>query len=229
MQFLQGGEYFDHLGAGQHALVQLDEGLVEILGAENGEGQVLEYGAVLPRLTTVGQGHKAGGFELVGSGEELVEGGRRGGAGFGEHFRVDPQPVDPVHVDRHGYVVAAELHHVDHLGRQQLVPLLLLCHLVEVGEQAQLAPLLNVRALDLRGGRRVTGNRAGLQHGHGRFATAAGNGEVLPGMAFVFNQFLQGIGGAFFATGGPPMQHFDFTGMNGQRHQGDEGNSGCQA
>ncbi|MCY1187263.1 hypothetical protein D9M73_282250 [compost metagenome] len=60
------------------------------LGAKDAQGQVLEHRAVLPRLAAMGQGDEAGGLELVGSGEEFIEGGRYFGTGLVEHLRVDP-------------------------------------------------------------------------------------------------------------------------------------------
>ena len=177
----------------------------------------------------VGQGDKAGGLKFIGGGEELIEGGRRRGAGLGEDLWVDPQPVDPVHVDRHRHIVTLIRHDFGHLLGQQGIPLILFGHRIPVGEQTQRAPLLNIRPLDLCGSRRVAGHGAGLQHSHGCLATTACHGEVFPGMAFVFDQLLQGIGGALLTTGGPPVQHFDLTGEGRQGHQGDKRNGSGQA
>ncbi|MNF91841.1 hypothetical protein D3C84_744610 [compost metagenome] len=125
--------------------------------------------------------------------------------------------------------MAVVLHDVRHLLGQDRVPLAFGGDIVQLGEQAQLTPLLDIRALDLRGGRRVAGHGAGLQHGHGGLATTPGDGEVLPAVAFFHDEFLQGIGGALLATGRPPVQDFHFTGKGGQREQRSEGNDSGQA
>ncbi len=124
-----------------------------------------------------------------------------------------------MHVDRHRNVGTVVLHDLAHLLGQHFVPAFGLGGVIEIGEQAEFAPLLDVRALDLCGGRRVAGNGAGLQYGHGSLATTAGDGEVLPGMAFLLDQLLQGVGGALLATGSPPVQNFDLAGM-GEQWQG---------
>ncbi|MCY1350095.1 hypothetical protein D9M69_363180 [compost metagenome] len=177
----------------------------------------------------MGERDEAGRLELVGGDEELIQGGRRRGAGLLEHLRVDPQPVDPVHVDRHGHVVTVVLHGVRHLFGQQRIPFAFGGDLIQLGEQTQRSPLLDIRPLDLRGRGRVTGHGAGLQHGHGGLATTTGNGEVLPAVAFFHDEFLQGIGGALLATGSPPVQDFHFSGEGGQREQRGEGNDSGQA
>ena len=222
-ELLQRGEHLDHLRSGEGRLVLFDEGLAIAFRTHLAQHQVLEHGAVLPRLAAMGQRRETGGLELVGGDEQFVEGGRRGGAGLLEHFRVDVEPVHPVYVDRHCYVVAVVLHDLRHLLRQQAVPLAFGGHRVEVGEQAQFAPLLDIRPLDLRRGRRIAGHRAGLQHGHRRLAATAGHGEVLPGVALGFDQLLQGFGGALLAGGGPPVQHFDFAGLGQQRGETEGG------
>ncbi len=219
MQSLEG---LDHLGAGQGVLVQLDEGLVVTLRSQDRQYQVLEHGAVLPGLATMGQGLEACRLERVGSGEQFVQGGGHLGPGLLEHLRVDPQPVDPVDVHRHSYVMVVVFPDGGELGRQQLVPLVGLGHVVELGEQPQGAPLLDIRALDLRGGGWVAGDGAALEYGHGRGTATAGHGVVLPGEAVLLDLLLEGVHGRGLATGGPPVQDFDGAivgGGNGQRHE----------
>ncbi|MNE10349.1 hypothetical protein D3C80_1030580 [compost metagenome] len=202
------------------------------LGPEDAQHQVFENGAVLPRLAAMGERDETGRLELVGGGEQFIEGGRHLGPGLVEHLRVDPQPVDPVDVHRHRYIVAVVLHDLGDFLWQQGVPVVGSGDIVEFGEQAQRTPLLDVRPLDLGGAWRVTGHCAALQYGHGRCATATGDGVVLPGETVFLDLFLEGFHRRGFASGGPPVSDFDHavSGSNStQGQQGGEGNDSGEA
>ena len=82
----------------------------------------------------------------------------------------------------------------------------LLGHVIQVGQEAQLGPFLDIQTLDLGGGGRIAGYGAGLQYGHGRLAAATGHGEILPGITLFFEHLLEGGDGTGFTAGGPPMQ-----------------------
>jgi hypothetical protein len=142
-----------------------------------------------------------------------------------EHGRVDPHPVDAVHVDRHRHVVALVLHDVRHDLGQQGVPLLGLGHVVQVGQHSLIAPELDLGALHLRGGGRVAGHGPGLQDGHGIVPAAAGHGEVLPGVALFFQELLQHAHGGGLPARGPPVQHFHLSGRRAEGEQAQEQNS----
>ncbi|MNJ37175.1 hypothetical protein D3C77_319840 [compost metagenome] len=135
-------------------------------------------------------------------------------------------------VHRHRHVVTVVLHDLGDFVRQQAVPVVGFGHLIELGQQPQRAPLLDIRPLDLRRGGRVAGNGAGLEHGHGRGAATTGHGVVFPDKAVFLHLGLEGFNSLGFATGSPPVQDFDSTGIGGhgaQRQQGGERNNSGEA
>ncbi len=168
-------------------------------------------------------------LELVGSGIELIEGGGRlVDPGLLEGFRVDPQPVGAMDVDRNGYIVAVVFHGVGDFLVQQCIPLFLLGHILEhvAVEQAGCSPILDVGALDLRDAWRIASHRSAFEHGHGSSAAAAGHGAVLPGETVFLDLGLEHIDGRFFTTRCPPVHHFDGAlGIGSVRSQGEQG---CQ-
>ena len=82
-------------------------------------------------------------------------------------------------------------------------------NLIEVSQQTECAPLLQVRAFDLCCGRRIAGDGSGFKHGHGGGTATACHGTVLPGVTVFFNQLFKHINRFGLTTGGPPMHHFN--------------------
>ncbi len=233
-QLLQRGEHLGHLRAGKGRLVILDERLVVAIGAHDAQHQGFENCAVLPGLTTVSQGHETGSLELVAGGIKFLEGGGRlVDSGLLEHLRIDPQPIDAVDVHRHRHVMAVVLHGVGDGLRQQTIPVIGLGHLIERAQKIERAPLLQVGALDLCGAWRIAGDHAGFQHGHGRGTGASGDGTILPGEAVLLDQVFQDLHRSGFATGCPPVDHFDGalggSGQCGKRKQRGERNDSGKA
>ncbi len=184
----------------------------------------------------MGERNETGSLELVGSGVEFVEGGRRlVDAGLPEDLWVDPQPVDAVDVDRYRDIVTVVLHGVGDLLVEQRIPLFILGDVLEhIGvEQAGGSPVLDVRPLDLRDARRIARHCAALEYGHGRGTTATGDSAVLPGEAIFLDLGLEHIDSSFFTTGGPPVHHFDAAfgigGKGTERQERSEGDRGCEA
>ena len=130
-----------------------------------------------------------------------------------------------MHPDRHCHVVTVILHGLCHHRQQQLVPAAALGHIIDVGKHALGAPLLDARPLDLRCRRRVAGDDTRLEHGHGVLATAAGDREILPGIALGLDHLLEFGCRLGLAAGGPPVQDLDVgsAGTAGRkRHSRDE-------
>jgi len=178
----------------------------------------------------VGERNKARSLELVAGCVEFFEGGWvLGDTGFLEDFRVDPQPVHTVNVDRHGDVVTVVLHGVGDFLVEQGVPFFFFGDVFEhvSVEQASGRPFLDIGAFDLGNAGRVTGDRAAFEHGHGSGATAACNGTVFPGEAVFLDLGLQDIYSRFFATRGPPMHNFNRTfGVGGKCTEGKQRGNG---
>ncbi|MCY1454260.1 hypothetical protein D9M71_713120 [compost metagenome] len=118
------------------------------------------------------------------------------------------------------------LHDLGHLPGQQRIPVVGLGDVIEFSQQTQCAPLLDIRAFDLCGGRWIAGDRARLEHGHGSGPAATGHGVVLPHEAVFLHLRLERFDGFGFAAGGPPMQHFNRTGIGGNSAQGQQGGKG---
>ena len=136
--------------------------------------------------------NQSGSLDLVGSGKKfIIIFWHAGNTGFFQHIRIRPDPVNAVDVDRHRDVAALVFHAVrDDLG-QQRVPLLGLGSGIEISKHALTGPLLNRRAFDLRGRRRIAGNHAAFQHRGSGITAAARHGKVFPHMAFGLHDFLQ--------------------------------------
>ena len=200
----------------------MNQGFFVEVGTAHTQSHALKGGEVLPVLATVRHGDDAGLFQGFGGHKELVPIGRHFDAGFFERSIAGPQPVHAVHVHRSGDVVALVFHDVGNHGGQQAVPLLGLGHIVDVGQHAFSSPLLQSRAFDLRCSRGIARDHARLEHGHGVVTAATGHGEVFPGVALALQGGLQGSCRLGFATAGPVVQHFHFTGM-GRHGQ----HSGC--
>ncbi len=212
--FLQLGERLDHFRAGQRFVVEIDQGFLVAIHAHDREHHGFEHGAVLPRLTAVGERDEASGFQLVAGCVELFEGGWiLGDAGFLEDFRIDPQPVHAVNVHRHGHIITVVLHGIGDFLVEQAVPLFRLGDVFQnVGvEQTGRRPFLDVWAFDLRYAWRVTGDGAAFQHGHGSRTATTGDSTVLPGETVFFDLGLEHIDSGFFATGSPPVHDFHRT------------------
>ncbi|AEK61275.1 conserved hypothetical protein [Collimonas fungivorans Ter331] len=184
-------EGLDHGRAGQGGRIELDQRLVVEVGAAYAQRNGFKHGRILPRLAALGNGDEAGFLDLVCSVEEFRPGGRHFGAGFFQDFRVDPEPVDAVHIDRRRYVMALVLHGVGNHFRQQRIPFACGSRGIDVRQHAFLAPFLDRRALDLGCCRRAACDDAGFQRGGGVFASAAGNRKVLPGHALGFHDLFQ--------------------------------------
>ena len=217
---LELAEGVEHLGGGgavNGGSVQLNKGLLVVVGTAHTQGHRFKHGEVLPVLAAVGQGHRAALLDFVCRHKELVPGGGHAlDAGLGHHFGVGPHPVDAVHVHRRGHVVAVVLHHVGHHARQQLVPFFGLGHVVDIGQHAFGCPFLNGWAFDLSGCGRVARHGTALEHGHGVFAATAGHGKVFPLVAFGFEHFLEFASRSGFAARCPVVQHFN-GGLGGHR------------
>ena len=209
LHLAQGVEHLEHGRAGQFLLVQLEDGLLVEFRAAHAQRDGFKHGGVLPWLAAVGDRDAARFLDLLGRVEERIPGGRGGGhAGFFQHFRIDPHPVDAVDVDGSGNVVALVFHDVGDDFRQHGIPFAWNGGIIDIGQHAFRAPLLDRWALDLGGGRRIAGNDAGLQRGRGVFASAASHGEVFPAEAAFLHDLLQLAHGLRFAAGGPVVQHF---------------------
>ena len=157
----------------------------------------------------MGDGDEARLLDLVGRHHELVPGLGNAGTGLLEDLRVRPHPVHPMHADRHRHVVTVILHGLCHHRQQQLVPAAGLGHVIDIGKHALCAPLLDARPLDLRCRRRVAGDDTRFEHGHGVLATAAGDREILPGIALGLDHLLEFGRRPGLAAGGPPVQDLD--------------------
>ena len=206
----------------------LNEGAGKVFRAHDRESHGLENRCVLPGLATMGQGNNAIGFQLLGRGVEFFEGRGQGNPGVLKYLRVGPEPVNPVHIHRYGDIAVLVLHDIGNHRRNQLVPVVGLGHIIKAGQKAQLGPLPDIQALDLGGSRRVAGDSAGLEHGHGRFTATTGHGKVFPGVALIFHHFLQCSRGPGFTTSGPPVQNFNLAGLDSRRGQQCSRQSKCR-
>lgn len=189
--------------AGQRVVIQVNQGFLVAVGTHHRQYDRFKYGAVLPRLATVGERDEACGLELVAGCVEFFEGGRvLGDTGFLEDFRVDPQPVYAVNIDRHGNIVTFVLHGIGDFLVEQRVPLFFFGDVFKhVGvEQASGRPFLNVRAFDLGNAWRVASDCAAFQHSHCSGATATGYGAVFPDEAIFLNLSLQYVYCCFFTA-----------------------------
>ena len=145
-----------HGVAGQRLGVELDQCVAVELGTTHAQHHRFKGGEILPVLAARGDRDQAGGFDLVGGSKKLVPGfGHASNAGFFQHGGVGPHPVDAVHIDRGGHVIAFVLHDIGHDLGQQAVPLFGLGCGIQIGQHAFSRPFLDGRALDLGGGRRV--------------------------------------------------------------------------
>ena len=126
-------------------------------------------------------------------------------------------------VERHGNVVAVALHALGHRAGQDLRPVLLFGHLVDVHRQAGRAPLLDLRAFDLSRAWQIIRLDARFEHGTGIGPAAAGHGIVDHLVALVRQHLLQDVHGLGLGAGCPPVQHTDgaLAGGGGCRHAAD--------
>ena len=139
-----------HGVAAQRLGVELDQRVAVKLGTTHAQHHRFKGGEILPVLAAMGDRDQAGGLDLVGSGKKLVPGlGHTCHAGFFQHGGVGPHPVDAVHIDRGGHVIAFVLHHIGHDLGQQAVPFFGLGGGVQVGQHAFGSPFLDGRTLDL--------------------------------------------------------------------------------
>ena len=178
-------ERLDHGVAAQGLLVELDEGLLVEFGPAGADHGAVEDRGVLPGLAAMRHRGHAGVLELLGQLDEVLPGRGLGAADLVEQRLVHPDPVGRVHVEGCRDIVAVIL--VDGLQRRRdhLVPAVLLGQRRQVAQSTLLGPVLDHEAQHLHGGRRVAGGHAGLQHGAGLVAAAAGDGGVLPGDALL--------------------------------------------
>ncbi len=228
LDMAEGREGLLHGRALESGRVELHQGLLVEVGAAHPQRDRFERGEILPVLAAVRDRDDASLLQLLGGDEKFVPGRGHLGAGLLQCVGVGPEPVDTVHVDRDSDIAALVLHHVgDDLG-QQAVPVVGLGDVVEVGEHAFGAPFLDRRALDLRRGGRVARDDAGLEHRHRRVTAAAGDREILPGVAFGLQGRFQRGGGLGLAAGGPVVQDLDFAsaGCGAEGEQGRAGRDG---
>ena len=141
------------------------------------------------------------GQQLVSGGVELVPCRRDGCADFGKHFGVRPDPVNAVHVDRHGDIVAFVFHDVLNGFRQYAVPVLCRGHIRQIGQSPGFRPFLDVGAFDLHSGRWITGQNTRPKNRGLCVTTAAGDRGINPCTTTCSEGFLQGFDGLRFATG----------------------------
>ena len=119
------------------------------------------------------------------------------------HRLVDPDPVDGVDVDGNGVPLAVGGGELLQRLRDDLGPAFLLGERGDVAELAGFGVVEREIAEDLRGGRRVAGGHHRLQRRHRRLAAAAGDRNVLPGIAFLGESCLRTLS----AAASPPEVH----------------------
>ncbi len=184
----------------QSALVEIDEGfLVEVRAAGRHDDRI-EHRRLLPWLASERERDDAGLLGLVEQREELVEVLRIGSADLVHDRLVDPDPVDRVDVDRNRVPLAVGGSELLQCGRNDLGPAFLVGERGDVGELARFRVVEREITEDLRGGRRVAGGHHRLQRGHRGFAATAGDGHVLPGVAFFRQVLLDDVQRGCFAA-----------------------------
>jgi hypothetical protein len=140
-----------------------------------------EHQRFLPGLRTEGERHDPLGLDLVGDGEELVPGLRRGDADIGEDLGRIPEPVAAADVDRDGVELAIDARLFGDEGGKVLLPVLVGQDVVQRGEHALVDQGLDLAEVGDHRGRCVAAGKTAEDGSAQRLI--ARDRTVLPGAA----------------------------------------------